>query len=142
MRSTSTKTFVATKNQIQINFLTPFFHSFIHLQPHIFLLIDGRKIMNENQWFEFFVKEFCFGDRSDPMIHAKPTPMLWSYYFLHCMKLNKDRGVEFSKKCVREIKTILEDTLTTLQELVLEGDPDTVKIQIKKQLEFENEEGI
>jgi hypothetical protein len=95
--------------------------------------------MDEHQWAELFLKEFCFGDAEDPLMRSKPTPMLWSSYFLHCMKLNKDRGTEFSKRCVQEIKKILEDTLTTLQELVLEGDPDTVKIQIKKQLEFEAE---
>jgi hypothetical protein len=95
--------------------------------------------MHENQWFELFLKEFCFGNTTDRLIHSKPTPMLWSSYFLDCMKLNKDRGTEFSKRCVQEIKKILEDTLSTLQELVLEGDPDTVKIQIRKQLEFESE---
>jgi hypothetical protein len=90
--------------------------------------------MSEDTWYKYYLKEFCFDDPTDPLLKAKPVPMLWSYYFISSMKLDKQRGFDFSKKCVTIIYQLLEESLTTLQDLVLKGDVATTEYQIQRQL--------
>jgi len=97
--------------------------------------------MDEDTWHKYYLKEFCFDDPSDPLLKAKPVPMLWSYYFISSMKIDRQRGFDFSKKCVTIIYQILEESLTTLQDLVLKGDIATTEYQIQRQIAQAPNEG-
>jgi len=84
-------------------------------------------------WYRLFVKELCENNSHDILISQKPAPLNWSYYFLDCIKLNEELGWTFSKRWVSENLRILGEQLSLLEELILDGDTDTVLFQIQKE---------
>eukprot|EP01120_Amphizonella_sp_Union-15-10_P017612 TRINITY_DN9823_c0_g1_i1.p1 TRINITY_DN9823_c0_g1~~TRINITY_DN9823_c0_g1_i1.p1 ORF type:complete len:417 (+),score=75.77 TRINITY_DN9823_c0_g1_i1:72-1322(+) len=95
----------------------------------------STSIDNENYWYNVYIKEFgpeLSQASSSSLAKQKPVPLLWSAYFLESLKLEPYKGVQFSKRCVTEITSIMGENLTSIQELILSGDVEITKFQIEK----------
>eukprot|EP01130_Rhizamoeba_saxonica_P018863 TRINITY_DN9595_c0_g1_i1.p1 TRINITY_DN9595_c0_g1~~TRINITY_DN9595_c0_g1_i1.p1 ORF type:complete len:407 (-),score=95.36 TRINITY_DN9595_c0_g1_i1:21-1160(-) len=67
--------------------------------------------------------------------------MTWAAYFTQCLDFDEYRGVKFSKQCVNMINLALGDTLTALEDIIVEGDIDTASYMIEKEQRMGPAEG-
>lgn len=76
-----------------------------------------------------------------PTHHVHPSPLDWRAALLFDMKLNPEEGIIFSKKCVATTLKLLEESLSSVEELILEGDVETTEFQINRLEDITPEEG-
>jgi hypothetical protein len=79
---------------------------------------------SNSYWHNRFLEDF--GQESLPA-----HPISYQYY-LSKLKLNPERGTEFAKKWKKMNLDLLEETMTALQELALDGDVETAEYQISR----------
>eukprot|EP01119_Soliformovum_irregulare_P003876 TRINITY_DN14924_c0_g1_i1.p1 TRINITY_DN14924_c0_g1~~TRINITY_DN14924_c0_g1_i1.p1 ORF type:complete len:444 (+),score=108.04 TRINITY_DN14924_c0_g1_i1:44-1333(+) len=63
----------------------------------------------------------------------KPSPIPWMDFFLDSMKLDRHRGEILARRVLQMTATLLEDSLSATQELILSGDVDTLQYQIGRE---------
>jgi hypothetical protein len=80
----------------------------------------------QSTWAFIFKKELLINSLPNP------SPLKWPAAFLYSMKFNAEEGIIFSKKCKAMTLKLLEESLSSVEELILEGDVETTKFQIER----------
>jgi len=75
----------------------------------------------------------CLRDLGTEVCSLRPSPLRWYFFFLEGLRLDEYRGHKFSEKIMKTIFELVDDSMTTLQELVLSGDSETTRYQIGRE---------
>eukprot|EP01116_Phalansterium_solitarium_P024370 TRINITY_DN8916_c0_g1_i2.p1 TRINITY_DN8916_c0_g1~~TRINITY_DN8916_c0_g1_i2.p1 ORF type:complete len:519 (+),score=160.91 TRINITY_DN8916_c0_g1_i2:685-2241(+) len=86
--------------------------------------------LSEAVWYKRFVDHF-----GPDAAQLRPVPQTWFKFWLASLRLDSDRGLALARKLTKTIEELLEDSMTTMQELVLSGDVDNVDYQIRREID-------
>lgn len=90
-----------------------------------------KKKVSEIEWYERFLRDFGI-----ELSKKKQCPIPWYRFYLQNMKIDCERGKKFALKIKKHFFECLQETMTIIQELVLDNDIDTFLFQLEKEKEL------
>lgn len=124
-------------SQFQLAFnLKPFSHNSCSDPPQHSEARIESEMESDEVWHRRYLTEI--GDGTE-----KPSPIPWMDFFLDSMKLDRHRGGILVRRVLQMTTTLLEDSLSATQELILSGDVDTLQYQVSFnfQMDYSNRSG-
>jgi hypothetical protein len=89
----------------------------------------------EDDWFRRFLQDY-----GAEKTKLKPSPIPWARWYLSQILFDTSRGTKFAKRIKKTTLDLAQDVLTTMQDLVLDNDVDTVSFQLERERERDIDE--